>query len=56
MVAIDGHARSVTLRLPDGGTKEFNVSRNRDLSQIGLGDSVFMQVTEAIAISVTRAQ
>lgn len=56
VVAIDGHARTVTLRLPDGRTKEFNVSRSRDLSQVGLGDSVFLQVTEAIAISVTRAQ
>ena len=54
VVAIDGHNRTVTLQFPNGNIEEFNVGKDRDLSNVGLGDSVRIQVTEAIAISVVK--
>ena len=54
VVAIDGHAHTVTLQFVDGRTEEFNVPKHRDLSNVGLGDSVRLQLTEALAISVVR--
>ena len=54
VVAIDGHAHTVTLQFLDGRIKELNVGRKRDLSQVGLGDSVRIQLTEAIAIAITK--
>lgn len=52
VVAIDGHAHTVTLRFLDGRVEEINVGKNRDLTKVGLGDSVRIQLTEAIAIAV----
>ena len=54
VVAIDGHEHSVTLEFPDGHIQEVQVGRRRDLSNVGLGDSVRVQITEAVAISVVR--
>jgi hypothetical protein len=54
VVGIDGHARTVTLQFMDGRVREINVGKNRDLTKVGLGDSVRIQFTEAIAISVTK--
>ena len=54
VVAIDGHAHTVTLQFLDGRIQELNVGKNRDLTKVGLGDSVRIQVTEAIAIAVVK--
>ena len=54
VVAIDGHAHTVTLQFLDGRIQELNVGKNRDLTKVGLGDSVRIQVTEAIAIVVAK--
>ena len=54
VVAIDGHEHTVTLEFADGRIEELNVGRNRDLSQVGLGDSVRIRMTEALAIAVVR--
>lgn len=54
VVAIDGHARTVTLEFLDGHTQEIAVGKKRDLSKVGLGDSVRIQLTEAVAIEVVK--
>lgn len=54
VVAIDGHEHTVTLEFADGRHEEVNVPRSRDLSNVGLGDSVRVRVTEALAISVVK--
>jgi hypothetical protein len=56
IIAIDTHEHSVTLALPDGTAKEIKVGKHRDLSQVGLGDSVRMTLTEAVALSVQTPQ
>jgi hypothetical protein len=52
IVAIDGHDHTVVLQFLDGSTQEIQVAKHRDLSQVGLGDSVRIQLTEAVAILV----
>lgn len=52
IVAIDGHDHTVTVQFPTGMTDVLQVAKHRDLSQVGLGDSVRFRMTEAIAISV----
>ncbi len=54
IVAIDGHEHTVTLEFLDGRIQEVQVGKHRDLSNVGLGDSVRVQITEAVAISVVR--
>lgn len=54
IVAIDGHEHTVTLEFLDGGVREINVAKDRDLSEVSLGDSVRVQLTEAVAIEVVR--
>ena len=54
VVAIDGHDHTVTLQFPDGQIREIDVAKDRDLSNVSLGDSVRIQMTEAIAIEVVR--
>ncbi len=54
VVAIDGHEHTVTLEFADGRIQEVQVGKHRDLSNVGLGDSVRVQITEAVAISVVR--
>jgi len=54
IVAIDGHEHTLTLQFPSGEIREVDVAKDRDLSQVGLGDSVRIQLTEAIAIEVVK--
>ena len=54
VVSIDGHEHTLTLEFLDGHTQEVHVGKHRDLSKVGLGDSVRVQITEAVAISVER--
>jgi hypothetical protein len=52
IVGIDGHAHTLTLEFADGTMKEIKVAKHRDLSKVALGDSVRIQLTRAVAISV----
>jgi hypothetical protein len=54
VVGIDAHEHSVTLEFMDGSVREINVSKKRDLSNVGLGDSVRVQMTDAVAIEVVK--
>ena len=54
ITAIDSHSRQVTLELPDGSSKTVKVGKHIDLTQVGLGDAVFIQITEAVAIQVVK--
>lgn len=54
VVGIDGHEHTVTLEFLDGRIREINVSKDRDLSEVGLGDSVRVRLTDAVAISVVK--
>jgi hypothetical protein len=56
IIAIDAHAHSVTLEFVDGSTKEIKVGKHRDLSKVGLGDSVRVTLTEVVAISIESPQ
>jgi hypothetical protein len=53
VVAIDGHSHQVTLRLPDGSEQTVKVAKHIDLTRVSLGDSVHIQITQAVAIDVT---
>ncbi len=54
IVAIDGHEHTVTLEFLDGRIQEVDVGKQRDLSKVGLGDSVRVRITEAVALSVVK--
>ena len=55
IVAIDAHAHSITLELIDGTTQSIKVAKHIDLTQFGLGDSVRVQVTDAVFIDFEKA-
>jgi len=52
IIGIDSHEHTVTLEFLDGSTREIKVAKHRDLSEIALGDSVRVTLTEAVAIRV----
>jgi hypothetical protein len=52
IIAIDGHSHKVTIRLPDGSVRTVKVAKHIDLTQVALGDSVLIQIIEAVAIEV----
>jgi hypothetical protein len=52
IVGIDGGDHELTLEWVDGSTDPIKVSKKIDLSQLSLGDSVRIQVTDAVAIAV----
>jgi len=54
ILAIDGHAHTATLGFPDGSHKTVKVGKHIDLSEIAVGDSVLIEVTEAVAVAVTK--
>jgi hypothetical protein len=54
IVAIDGHEHTLTLEFVDGSVREVDVAKKRDLSKVALGDSVRIQLTEAVAIDVVK--
>ena len=54
VVGIDAHEHSVMLEFMDGSVREIHVSKKRDLSNVGLGDSVRVQMTDAVAIEVVK--
>jgi hypothetical protein len=56
IVAIDMHAHKVTLEFIDGSTESVKVGKHIDLSQVSLDDSVRIQVTEAVAITISKKE
>jgi hypothetical protein len=54
IIAIDAHAHSVTLELIDGSTYSVKVGKHIDLTTIALGDSVLIQITDAVLIAVEK--
>ena len=54
ITAIDAHTRQVTIEFPDGSGKTVKVGKHIDLTQVALGDSVSIQITEAVAIEVAK--
>ena len=54
IVGIDGPDHELTLEFVDGSTDTFKVSKKIDLSEVTLGDSVGILVTDAIAIAVVK--
>jgi hypothetical protein len=53
VTAIDAKKHKVTLKLPDGTTKNVKVDKDMDLSAVNIGESVTVVVGEGLAISVT---
>jgi hypothetical protein len=56
IIGIDSHSHQVTIELPDGSVKTVKVGKHIDLTTLALGDSVVIQITEAVAIQVTKPQ
>jgi hypothetical protein len=54
ITGIDAHDHRVTIVLPDGTAKNVKVSKHIDLTNIALGDSVYIQLTEAVALEVVK--
>ena len=52
VTALDASKRKVTFTLVDGTTKTVKVDKKVDLSTIQVGDSVTVEVTEGVALSV----
>ncbi len=52
IIAIDDHSHQVTLVFPDGSEKTVKVAKHIDLTQVALGDSVLIRITQAVAIDV----
>jgi hypothetical protein len=51
VIAIDGHSH---LELPDGSQQTVKAAKHIDLTEVALGDSVLIRITEAVAINVTK--
>ena len=54
VTSIDARRHKVTFELPDGTTKTVRVGRKIDLSGLRPGETVSMQVTEGLALSVQK--
>ena len=54
ITAIDAHSHRVTLELPNGTIKTVKVGKHIDLTRVSLGDAVFIQVSEGVAIEVVK--
>jgi hypothetical protein len=56
VVVLDALSRSATLQFEDGTTKVFPVRDDIDLSQRRIGEQVVFQVTQMVAIDVTKSE
>lgn len=54
IIAIDSHSHEVTIEYPDGSVQTVKVAKHIDLTKVALGDSVSIQITEAVAIAVVK--
>jgi hypothetical protein len=55
ITAIDAKHRKVTLSLPDGTSETVKAGKQVDLSRVKVGDTVTVQHTESLAITVEKA-
>ncbi len=55
VTAVDVKKHKVTLKFVDGTTKTIKVDNSVDLTQVNVGDSVDVELTEGIALSATKA-
>jgi hypothetical protein len=53
IIGIDLHAHRVTLEFIDGSTQSVKVGKHIDLTKVALDDSVRIQITDAVAITIT---
>jgi hypothetical protein len=56
IIAIDMHSHRVTLEFIDGSTEAVKVGKHIDLSQVSLDDSVRIQITDAVAITISKKE
>lgn len=54
VTAVDAKSRKVTFELPDGSTKKVRVGKKVDLASVMPGDTVTVQVSEGLAITVDK--
>lgn len=54
VTAINAKKRLVTLQLPDGSSKQVKVGKKVNLAAVQLGTDVTVQVSEGLAIAVTK--
>ena len=54
ITAIDAHDHRVTIVLPDGSARDVKVGKHIDLTNLALGDSIYIEVTEALALEVVK--
>ena len=56
VVAVDAKKHKVTLQLADGTTKKVKVGKKVNLADVPIGTDVTVQVSEGLAIAVSKAQ
>jgi hypothetical protein len=54
VTAVDAKKHKVTLQLPDGSTKKVKVGKKVNLAAVPIGTDVTVQVSEGLAITVTK--
>lgn len=54
VTAVDAKTRKVTFELPDGNSKKVKAGKKVDLAAVTPGDSVTVQVSEGLAITVEK--
>ncbi len=54
VTAVDAKSRRVTFELPDGTSKKVKVGKKVDLAAVTPGDSITVQVSEGLAITVEK--
>lgn len=54
ILAIDSTKPSVTVQTPDGKKKKIKVSKDADLSQLKVGNTLTLIVRDSLAVSVTK--
>lgn len=55
VTAINAKRHKVTLQLPDGSSKTVKLGKKVDLNNVRLGEDVTLQVSEGLALSVSKA-
>ena len=56
VTGVDARRHKITFELPDGTTKTVKVGRKVDLSAVQSGETVTMQVSEGLAVTVEKPQ
>jgi hypothetical protein len=56
VTAVDARNHKVTLQFADGSTKQVKVGKKVDLTKVPVGTDLTVQISEGLAISVSKAQ